>query len=278
MDDTQEFGFQQLMLSIVGATAKVLSQRPGETPETRFSRLQAATFMTMHFLPRDAVEAILASHCVMFHEVMVDDLRTLLDAGTDNARRQWHAMLFTANKGFLANLDRLRQFQKRPSEGRRDEKPAQPPGDAALAPEADPIDPAMERPAPGTADTAPVTPPSEPTPVPATTDAAVLSEPAAAAVPRDDDPATNQLALAAANDVEAAVTASVLATLMPSSVSREAIAACRANPVAMAALEAGDARGFAQALGIANPDPRFLTAAAQPGSPFDAKAWKRGKR
>lgn len=45
--------------------------------------------------------------------------------------------------------------------------------------------------------------------------------------------------------------------------SREQIAACQANPEAMAALEAGDAAGFARALGVEYPSEAYLTAALE---------------
>ena len=54
--------------------------------------------------------------------------------------------------------------------------------------------------------------------------------------------------------------------------SPEVIAACRANPEAMAALNAGDAERFARAMGIDNPSEAYLAAAARPGSPFDRQA------
>jgi hypothetical protein len=47
----------------------------------------------------------------------------------------------------------------------------------------------------------------------------------------------------------------------------EAIATCRSNPAAMAALRAGDPAAFARALGI-EPNEAFLAAATRPGSPF----------
>jgi hypothetical protein len=49
----------------------------------------------------------------------------------------------------------------------------------------------------------------------------------------------------------------------------EAIAACNANPEAMAALNSGDPAGFARAMGIAHPGEGFLAAANAKGSPFD---------
>jgi hypothetical protein len=63
----------------------------------------------------------------------------------------------------------------------------------------------------------------------------------------------------------------VVETELPATPSAAAIAACHANPEAMAALEAGDPVRFARALGVAEPNEAFLAAAKAPGSPFDRK-------
>ncbi len=52
----------------------------------------------------------------------------------------------------------------------------------------------------------------------------------------------------------------------------EAVAACRANPEALAALQSGDPTGFARAMGIEHPCEAFLAAANTKGSPFDPQA------
>jgi hypothetical protein len=51
--------------------------------------------------------------------------------------------------------------------------------------------------------------------------------------------------------------------------SPEAIAACRANPEAMAALDAGDPERFARAMGVDQPGEAYLAAAAGKGGVFD---------
>jgi hypothetical protein len=52
-----------------------------------------------------------------------------------------------------------------------------------------------------------------------------------------------------------------------------AVAAGSVNPAAAAtAIQAGDAAGFARALGIEQPSPAFLAAANAAGSPFDPNA------
>ena len=58
-------------------------------------------------------------------------------------------------------------------------------------------------------------------------------------------------------------------TSVPLAPTAAAIAACRANPEAMAALDAGDPERFARAMGIEQPSEAFLEAATAPGGPFD---------
>jgi DNA-binding FadR family transcriptional regulator len=53
--------------------------------------------------------------------------------------------------------------------------------------------------------------------------------------------------------------------------SAAAIAACRANPEAMAALDAGDPERFARAMGLDAPSDAYLAAAGAEGSVFDRR-------
>jgi hypothetical protein len=53
--------------------------------------------------------------------------------------------------------------------------------------------------------------------------------------------------------------------------SAETIAACRANPEAVAAIETGDPARFARAMGVDVPGVDYLNAAAAPGSPFNTR-------
>ena len=43
------------------------TMRPGEAPHQRVRRIQAASHTVMSFQPTDAVEAMFAGHCVIFH-------------------------------------------------------------------------------------------------------------------------------------------------------------------------------------------------------------------
>jgi hypothetical protein len=190
----------------------------------------------MGFRPRDAIEALLAGHCVMFHEVMVDSVHDTLRGELDTMRRGTRSNLVALNKAFNGNLDRLERYQLRPSEGSREAAEAQ----AADARSAPPEVPARD---PGNLTEA------EPDPMQA---AATGAAPAQSAVAQS----------------EAAVPADETTVMFQAS--PEAIAACRANPEAMAALDAGDPERFARAMGI-EPSAEYLAAAGL-GSVFDRHA------
>jgi len=219
MNALPAFGFKELFAHIVGDIAKAVCERNGETRLQQIDRSQAAVHTIMGFLPRDVIEAMLAGHCVMFHEMMVASVLDTLRGELDTMRRATRSSIVAMDKAFANNLSRLEHYQLRPSEGSRDEADARP-------------------------DTAVEVPDSRPAPVP---DAELPSETPLGTVETDD----------------AGVTSLVFTP------SAETIALCRANPDAMAALEAGDPERFARAMGVDLPSEAYLDAAAASGSPFD---------
>ena len=123
MDTQPAFGFKELLTCLIADMAKAISERNGETRQRQFTRSQAATAMILGFRPRDAIEAMLAGHCVMFHEVIVDSVRDTLRGELDTVRRGTRSNLVALNKSFAGNLGLLERYQLRPSEGSRDAVP-----------------------------------------------------------------------------------------------------------------------------------------------------------
>lgn len=224
MDHQPEFGFQQLFSHVVGDMAKAVSIRNGESQQQKLDRTQAAVYMVMGFLPRDAIEAMFAGHCVMFHELLVDTFRLALMGEMESLRRATRTSLVSMDKAFRENLTSLERYRMRPSDGRRD---------AAAATDIPLVDPVKRT--------------------------AELS-------PKPAEPRGDRMPAAPPEMAPVQAAASVPESGLPSA---EAIAACQANPDAMAALEAGDPIRFARALGIEEPNEEFLAAAYAPGSPFD---------
>jgi len=244
---------------IVGDMAKALSERKGETTQQQQVRTQATIYMIMGFLPRDVIETMLASHCVMFHELMLDCVRDGFCAEQDKVQRRRWSELIMLNKAFCRNLDELQEYQQRPAEGRRDA-----PQNAQGAPAStDPAPrPRADVPAGVREQTIAAETLQAPAPASSSPDlmAAVQPLPAGPEVTGPVVPASDEIAAIYRSTADAS-------------------AARHANPEAVAALKAGDAAGFARAMGIEQPSEAFLAAAASPGSPFDPRAsgpWPEG--
>jgi hypothetical protein len=249
MDEQPTFGLKELFTFVIGDMAKAMCERKGESREQQFARSEAAVHMIMGFLPRDAVEVLLAGHCVMLHEVMTAAVHDGLcgDAVT-NTRS-----VVVLNKAFNDNLDRLERYRQRPAEGARDAPEPPPVTDAPAAPvesAARPVSAGPNR---------------------AARRQAARAETRAAAAARAGSRQTGPVPPCAPRN------ASPQAAHHPESTNfhqpaREAVATCRANPAAITALAAGDPDRFARALGIDRPSAAFLAAAKSPGSPFDPQA------
>jgi hypothetical protein len=246
MASSPEFGFNELFASVIGEIAKAVCERSGETAQQQFARSQAAVHMVMGFLPRDVVEALLAGPCVMLHETMLASVHETLLGEADAMRRSTRSALIAMNKEFNGNLGHLERYQARPVLAGQD-APARPPSEVAAA---------------GTATAQPTGPPHAvpEAPPPSAATHEVPPRPTPDAV---SSAAQEELDRLAEHDPEAT---------MENHLSPAMLAACQANPEAMAALTAGDPGRFAKALGITIPAEAFLEAASTPGSPFDPNA------
>jgi hypothetical protein len=261
-DTPTAFGFEQLFGHVIGAMANSVCERNGESKQQQFARSQAAVHTIMGFLPRDVIEAILAGRCVMFHELITDSVHETLRGEMDTTRRATRSGIVAMDRAFGANLARLERYQLRPSEGRRDEAQAQKEEVPAEVPVEVPVDAPKDAPPsvpvgvrPGPPNETPVKPVIAPRPVANTS----RPTPAPAAVAPALQP----------RDIPAKPRPPVAETALAFRPSAEAIAACQANPEAMAALEAGDPERFARAMGLDMPSEAYLDAAAAAGSPFD---------
>ena len=243
MDTISAFGFESCCKAIAGDMARALAERSGETPQQQFVRNQAAAYMIMGFLPRDVAEALLASHCVMFHELMVVGVHDALCAQDAKARRAEVQGLLAMNKAFGGSLTHLQRYQKRVPEGR---------------PQA-----GADRDAACNAAAATV----PPGPAPAST----------SAVPQGPAPASAPAAPAAAHLSPVAKPAPAAGSSAPRALSESyrpthgAVAASGGNSAA-AALKPGSVAGLAQPTGIEQRGAVFVAAAGTPESPFPPDA------
>ena len=111
MDTQPAFGLQDVIACIAGQAADAVSQRTGETRQQQDGRALAATDAIMAFQPCDAVEAMLASHCLMFHEMIVADVHRTLCGENVAAQRATRNGIVAMDKAFGANLIRLKQHR-----------------------------------------------------------------------------------------------------------------------------------------------------------------------
>ncbi len=110
MDTQPMLGFEDTIASIVNDAAEAVSRRPGESAQRRDARARAAVGAIMAFRPADPAEAMLASHCVMFHEMTVAGVNRAL--GDDDAPSR--TATAALDKAFCANFTRLKQRQTKP--------------------------------------------------------------------------------------------------------------------------------------------------------------------
>ena len=66
----------------------------------------------MEFRPDGAIEAMLAGHCVMFHEMIVDSVRTTMRGEEAPASRVTCANIIAMDKAFGDNLTRLERHRR----------------------------------------------------------------------------------------------------------------------------------------------------------------------
>jgi len=260
MNTQPVYGLKQLLTHVIGDMAKALAERHGETTADKIARTNAAVHMIVGFLPRDVIETMLAGHCVMFHELIVDSVRHMFLGEPAADRRSSRGGIVAMDKCFANNLERLKQLQSRPARSNPEA------AEATAAVSADQPIEAMV--AAATKETAArKAAPTGRAPLEAAAPAPDTRTPGAQ-TPGDQTPG-NPVAPAAHG-------ASLADPTISFTPSKATIAACEANPAAMAALEAGDPEAFARAMGVASPSEEYLAAANAPGSPFDRSAARGG--
>jgi hypothetical protein len=113
MEAQKAYNLTDLLTHVISNMAQAVAERPGETQTQRLARAQLAAQTILAFLPCDAIEAMIAGHCVMFHELIVDAIRTTLAGELDAARRATRANIVALDKAFGNNLRRLECYRKR---------------------------------------------------------------------------------------------------------------------------------------------------------------------
>ena len=111
------FGFQQLTTEIIRGVVAAVADHPGDTDARRFARQQTVVFSVMAFLPRDAVETMLAGQCVVFDHLLRDGARDLLRGQAETIKLRVRPQLNATGNMVLKTLSHLARLQSRPAEG-----------------------------------------------------------------------------------------------------------------------------------------------------------------
>jgi hypothetical protein len=97
---------------LIDGIAEAVSGRAGETPERRDIRRQTAVQAIHAFQPRDAIEAMIAGHCVVFHELIVDSVGRSLRGEDEPSLRASRGNIVAMDKAFGDNLTRLERYRR----------------------------------------------------------------------------------------------------------------------------------------------------------------------
>jgi hypothetical protein len=96
---------------IVGEVALALGERPNDTAGQRDARIRQLAGTIMAFRPGDPIEAMIAGHCVMFHELIVDSVRGTVSGADTSPRQQQRNSIVAMDKAFGNNFARLTEYR-----------------------------------------------------------------------------------------------------------------------------------------------------------------------
>ena len=118
MQAPPEFGFEQLVSELLRGLADTVADRPGQTEAQRFARHRAAIFSIMAFLPRDAMETMVAGQCVMFDHLLRDAVSDVLRGEAGVGKLRLRSQVIGLGRSFLKHLDLFGRLRARPGQDR----------------------------------------------------------------------------------------------------------------------------------------------------------------
>jgi hypothetical protein len=107
MDIQPALSSNELLMLRDGDIAKAISERN----DAHLTGSQVAVDMVLVFMPRDMIEASLAGHCVMFHELITDRIGETPRSEDDTMPRGARCELVALKKSFIGSPDRLERYQ-----------------------------------------------------------------------------------------------------------------------------------------------------------------------
>jgi hypothetical protein len=111
METQPTLSLTDVVAHIAGDVAQAVSERPGESRQRQNERADAAMQAITAFQPGDVVEAMIASHCVMLHELIVADIQRTLRDEEPTTQRATRSRIVAMDRAFGNNLIHLRQYR-----------------------------------------------------------------------------------------------------------------------------------------------------------------------
>jgi hypothetical protein len=116
MTPDPDFGYEHLMTELIRGVIHTVADLPGLTEAQRLLRHQTTVYAIMGLQPRDAVETMLAGHCVIYDHLLRDGARDLLRGQAEQIKLRARPSIHGSRKMFLTALATLSKMQLRPAD------------------------------------------------------------------------------------------------------------------------------------------------------------------
>ena len=113
MQPTPAFGYEQIVQEMMRGLLDTVADRPDLSPGRQNSLKQTTVCTVMAFNPRDPLEAMLASQCVVYDHLMHDGARDLLRGQAEPIKLKARPGILSAGKTFLAAMGMMLRMQQR---------------------------------------------------------------------------------------------------------------------------------------------------------------------
>ena len=115
MTQTAAFTLEQMTAEVLRGIIETVGERADDTPARKSLRHATTVFSVMAFLPRDAIELMLAGQCVIFDHVLRDGARDLLRDQDEKVKARVRPQLVSTGNSFLKHLTAPPSFRNGPS-------------------------------------------------------------------------------------------------------------------------------------------------------------------
>jgi hypothetical protein len=106
-------GFEQLLTEQIGSLVHTVADLPGMTEDQQAAKQQSVTGWLLSFQPRDGIEIMLASHCVIYDHLLKAGAREFSRTPSGPLRQRAQPGILATGKMFLNTLNILLRKQGR---------------------------------------------------------------------------------------------------------------------------------------------------------------------